>query len=136
MTRELHLLLRWQLQDFLEFTANIHENFFALFDRSSLATSNIAITTTWDALSNCASPDTDTVEALSDITDNTHDLAITFLLEGLTNGREHDMEPELINVNQSLVLELVRPLSTVLVLLILPLWTNTFLEEVVVRLEG
>ena len=46
------------------------------------------------------------------------------------------MEPELINWDVALLLELVGPLSTVLVLLILPFRSNAFLEEVVVGFEG
>lgn len=46
------------------------------------------------------------------------------------------MKPEIIDGDVSLLLELVRPLSTVLVLDILPFWANTFLEEMVIGLEG
>lgn len=46
------------------------------------------------------------------------------------------MKPELIDRNVALLLELVRPLSTVLVLLILPFRSNAFLEEMIVGLEG
>lgn len=46
------------------------------------------------------------------------------------------MEPELIDWDVALLLELVGPLSTVLVLLILPFGSDAFLEEVVVGFEG
>jgi hypothetical protein len=46
------------------------------------------------------------------------------------------LEPETVDVDVALVLVLVRPLATMLVLGVLPLGANTFLEEVVVGLEG
>lgn len=45
------------------------------------------------------------------------------------------MEPQFIDVDQLLVLERVGPLSTMLVLRILPFRSNTLLEEMVVRLD-
>lgn len=46
------------------------------------------------------------------------------------------MQPEFVDRNGALVLELVRPLSTVLVLGVLPLGPYALLEEVVVGLEA
>ncbi len=46
------------------------------------------------------------------------------------------MKPELVNRNAALILELVGPLSAVLILDILPFWPNAFLEEMVVGFEG
>ena len=45
------------------------------------------------------------------------------------------MEPERIDVDRLLVLELERPFAAVLVLRIFPLGANTLLEEVIVGLE-
>lgn len=45
------------------------------------------------------------------------------------------MEPECVNVDGLLVLELERPLASVLVLRIFPLGPYTLLEEMVVRFE-
>jgi hypothetical protein len=46
------------------------------------------------------------------------------------------VEPESVDVDGLLVLELERPLAAVLVLRVFPLGPNVLLEEVVVRLEG
>jgi hypothetical protein len=46
------------------------------------------------------------------------------------------MQPDLVNVDTALLLELVRPLATVLVLGILPLGAHALLEEVVIGLES
>ena len=136
MARKVNLLAGWQLEYFLKLAANVHQDLFSLLWRSSLTTSNVALSTTGDALSNCASPDADTVKALADIDNDTHELPIIFLLKGLTDGRKHDVEPKFIDRNVALLLELVGPFSTVFVLLILPFGSNAFLEEVVVGFKG
>ncbi len=46
------------------------------------------------------------------------------------------MEPQLVNGDIALLLELIGPFSTVLVLNILPFWSYAFLEEMVVGFEG
>jgi hypothetical protein len=46
------------------------------------------------------------------------------------------VEPELVDRDAALVLELVRPLSAVLVLDVLPFWSDAFLKEMVVGFEG
>ena len=46
------------------------------------------------------------------------------------------MEPQLVDGDISLLLELVGPFSTVLVLLILPFRADAFFEEMVVGFEG
>jgi hypothetical protein len=46
------------------------------------------------------------------------------------------VEPELVNWDVALLLELVRPLAAVLVLDILPFGADAFLEEMVIGLEG
>ena len=45
------------------------------------------------------------------------------------------MQPHLIDANSPLLLEAVAPLAAVLVLRVLPFWSNTRLEEVVVGLQ-
>jgi hypothetical protein len=46
------------------------------------------------------------------------------------------VEPELIDWDVTLLLELVGPFSTVFILLILPLRSNAFFEEMIVGFEG
>lgn len=46
------------------------------------------------------------------------------------------MQPQLIDVDVALLLELVRPLAAVLILGVLPLGPHAGLEEVIVGLEG
>lgn len=46
------------------------------------------------------------------------------------------MQPKLVDRNISLLLELVGPLSTVLVLNILPFWSDSSLEKMVVGFES
>jgi hypothetical protein len=46
------------------------------------------------------------------------------------------VKPELVDRDAALVLELIRPLPAVLVLGILPFWSDTFLEEMVIGFEG
>ncbi len=46
------------------------------------------------------------------------------------------MKPELVDGSGTLVFELVCPFPAMLVLRVLPLGANTFLEEVVIGLEG
>jgi hypothetical protein len=46
------------------------------------------------------------------------------------------MQPEVVNIDRLLVFELECPLSTVLVLLVLPFRLDALLEEMVVRLDG
>jgi hypothetical protein len=136
VTRELDRLSSRQLQDLLELLADVHENLLALLRRSTLASCNVAVSATGDALADCSSPDTDTVEAFSDVDNYTHELSVIFILERLADCCKHDMEPELVDRDAALVLELVRPLSAVLVLGILPFWSDAFLEEVVIGFEG
>ena len=136
MTREINRFTGRQLENLLKLATNVHQDILALLRRSSLATGNIAISATGNALADCASPDTDTVKALADVDNDTHELSVIFLLEGLANGRKHDVEPELIDRDVALLLELIGPLSAVLVLLILPFWPNAFLEEVVVGFKS
>ena len=153
VTTELEDLVVWQLEDSLELLSNVGEDLATLLWCSALATGSISIATAWNALANCSGPYTDTVESLSYVDDNTHDFSIILGLESLSNGREKHVEPDLVDWDTSLVLELVGPLSTVLVLFdlsaplprygccfsylsILPLWSYTLLEQMVVGLQS
>jgi hypothetical protein len=44
------------------------------------------------------------------------------------------MKPDVVNCDAALVLELVRPFSTVFILDILPFWSYSFFEEMIVGL--
>lgn len=136
VSRELNLLRSRQLQDLLEATADGQEGLLALLGIAALAASNIAITTPRDALANGTGPDTHTVEGLADVDDDSHDLAVLLILQGLANSAHHDLQPEAVDIDAALVLVLVGPLATVLVLRVLPLGPDAGLEQVVVGLEG
>lgn len=98
----------------------------------AFATCCVAVSTSGERLSDALGPETDTVESFANIDYDTHDLAIVLVLECLTDSGEHDVQPQLVDVDGLLVLELEGPLSTVLVLRVLPFWTDTFLEEMVI----
>jgi hypothetical protein len=105
--RELDSLSSRQLQDFLELLADVQENLLTLLRGSALASCDIAVSATGNALADCAGPDTDTVEALSDIDYDTHKFPVVLILECLADGRKHHVEPELVDGDAALVLELV-----------------------------
>jgi hypothetical protein len=46
------------------------------------------------------------------------------------------VEPQFVNGDIPLLLELIRPFPSVLVLYVLPFWSNALLEEVIVGLQG
>jgi hypothetical protein len=46
------------------------------------------------------------------------------------------MQPDIIDWDAALVLELIRPLATMLILDILPLWPYAFFEKMIVGLES
>ena len=123
MARELHGIVVLELEGPLEPLANLLEGLLALLRGPALA------------LANGARPETNTVEASPDVDHDAHDFVVLFVLEVLTDGSEHDVEPERIDVDGLLVLELEGPLATVLVLRVFPLGADALLEEVVVGLE-
>jgi hypothetical protein len=110
VTRELDPLVLLELQRLLEPLANLDEALLALLGSTGLAL------VTLDRTSNGSCPKTDTVETAPHVDDHTHDLVVLLILEVLADGCEHDVEPESINVDGLLVLELERPLAAVLVL--------------------
>ena len=105
--RELDSFSGRQLQDLLELLADVHQHLLALLRRPTFASCDIAVSATGNALADCAGPDTDTVEALSDIDDNTHEFTIIFVLESLADCGKHNMEPEVVDWDIALLLELV-----------------------------
>jgi hypothetical protein len=126
MTSELDLLGRWQTHGSLETLTNASEHLSTWFTTSSLlARATIG-----------ASPETDTIETLADVDHNTHDLVIIVVLQCLSNCSKHDVKPEIVNGYTFAVLGGVRPLAPVLVLRVLPFWSNSLLEEMIVRFGG
>jgi hypothetical protein len=119
VTRELDEVTCGKLQDVLKALSNLHESILIA-----------------PLCAGGSSPNTDTVESLTNVDDNTHNLVGGIGLESLSDGRKHNVQPELVDVDTTLVLELVGPFSSVLVLDIFPLGTDTLLEKVVVGLEG
>jgi len=129
VTRELDLLGAGQSEDLLEPLADLLQPLLALLGVSALD-GGLAL----GLLASGAGPETNTPEGLADVDDHTHDLVVLLVLESLTDGGEHDVEPGL--VVGLAVLEGVGPTATVLVLRVLPLGADAALEEVVVRLLG
>ena len=129
---ELNHLVGGQAEDLLEALADVHENLLALLLGPALASGYVTIATVRDGATNGPGPDANSVEGLADVDDDTHDLTILLVLESLTDGGQHSMQPEIINVDAALVLEAVRPLAAMLVLGVLPFRANLLLEEVVV----
>ena len=129
VTRELDLLGARKSENLLEPLADLLQPLLALLWVSAL-NGGLAL----GLLASGAGPETDTPEGLADVDDHTHDLVVLLVLEGLTDGGEHDVEPGL--VVGLAVLEGVGPTATVLVLGVLPLGADAALEEVVVGLLG
>jgi hypothetical protein len=130
MAHELDGLLVCDLEDLLEAVADLHENSLRLL-RGALRLASLGGV---GLCAGAAGPETNTVEGLANVDDDTHDLVVVIILELLANGAEQDMQPDVV-VGLTL-LEGVGPATTVLVLRIFPLRADTVLEEVVVGLGG
>lgn len=89
VTAEFELLCGWKLEHILESLTNFHQ----------------IVTAT--CFSSCSSPETDSVKTLSDVDNHTHDFVVTFILQGFTNCSELCVKPQLVDVDQLLVLETV-----------------------------
>jgi len=123
-----------QLQDLLEAPADGHENLLALVVGAALAAGHIAIAAAGNALADGPRPDTNAVEGLADVDDDTHHLAVVLIFKRLADSAHHHLKPEAVDVDALLVLVLVRPLAAVLVLGVLPLGSDAGLEQMVVGL--
>jgi hypothetical protein len=130
MAHELDGLLVGDLEDLLEAVADLHEDSLRLL-RGALRLSSLGGV---GLCAGAAGPETNTVEGLTNVDDNTHDLVVVVILELLANGAEQDVQPDFV-VGLAL-LEGVGPATTVLVLRVFPLRADTVLEEVVVGLGG
>ena len=120
MARKFNNLLVTKFQDLLEVLANLHQRRFL-----------------WSTFPTTGSlgPETDSIEGLADINNDTHDLLILIGLQGLADGSKHNVKPEIIDRNTTLILELICPFTTVLVLSVFPFRANTGLEEVVIGFQ-
>lgn len=128
MAHELDRLLVCDLKNSLEALANLHEYGLRLL-RGTLG---LALLGGVCLGASAASPETDTVEGLTDVDNDTHDLVVIVILKLLTNGSEQDVQPDFV-IGLTL-LEGVRPTATVLVLRVFPLRADTLLEKVVIGL--
>lgn len=130
MAHKLDRLLVCDLENGLEALADLHEDDLRLL-RGTLG---LALLGGICLGASAASPETNTVESLADVDDDTHDFVVIVILKLLTDGSEQDVQPDFV-VGLAL-LEGVRPAATVLVLRVFPLRADTLLEEVVVGLGG
>lgn len=135
VAREFDLIRVFQAEGLLEALSNLKQDLLALIEAPALATGVVAVTAAVERLADGAGPKTNAVEALADVDDDSHDLAVAVILQGLANSSKHDVQPEGVNVDELLVAERERPLATVLVLRVFPLGADALLEEVVVGLE-
>lgn len=133
---ELDLLRGWQLENFLDTLADVGKSLTSLLRSAALASGHITISAIGDALAGGTGPDTNTVEGFTDVDNHAHDFTVLLILKRVANGSKHYVQPQLIDIDTALVFELVRPLSTVFILGVLPLWSHASFEEVVIRLEG
>jgi hypothetical protein len=127
---ELDSLVVLELESLLESPANLQKGVLALLLSPALALF------TRDGTTNGTSPQTNTIESSSNVDNHAHDLVVFIILNVLANGGEHNVQPERVDVDGLLVLELECPFATMLVLRIFPLGSYTLLEEMVVGLEG
>lgn len=134
VARKLDNLAGGQVEEVLEALTNLQEDLLALLEGATLAAGHVAVAPAWNALTGGPGPDADTVEGLANIDDHAHYFAVVLILELLADGSEQDLEPELINVDAILVLELVGPFAAVLVLNVFPLGPDAHFEKVVVGL--
>jgi hypothetical protein len=129
VARELYRLVLLELEGLLEPLADLEESLLTLLRGPGLAL------LAGDGAANCPCPETDTVEASPHVDHDAHDLIVLLVLKVLADGCQHDVQPERIDVDGLLVLELECPFAAVLVLRIFPLRSYALLEQVVVGLE-
>jgi hypothetical protein len=131
MSGELQDIGILQPQHLLEPLSDRHQGLLALLRRTALITP-----IGWDSLSNGPRPDTNSVKALADIDHDAHDFIVAFVLQGLADGGQLSVQPELVDGDAALVAEGIGPFTAVLVLLVLPFGTDALFEQVVVGFEA
>lgn len=114
-----------QLQDLLKPRPDLQERLFP----------TIGIPTIPRPFTHTSRPQSDSVEALSHVDHDAHDLVVVVVFEGFSDSSELGVEPERIDVDGSLIFERVGPLPAVLVLGVFPFWSDALFEEVVVGFE-
>lgn len=131
VTCEFDKLILWQAQDLLEPSSNLSKSSLSFVCGSGLSSLS------WpDGTSNSSCPKTDSEHSLSDVDDDTHNFSLSFGLKGLSDGSQHDVEPDVVDGAVGFVLELESPLSSVLVLDVFPFWADSGFEKMVIGLLG
>ena len=105
------------LQHLFHVRADFHQRIFAL------------------TLAGSPRPHPDSIEGFAHVDHDAHDL-VAVVFECLADGRELGVQPQLVDVDDALVFELVCPFAAMFVLRIFPLRSHAFLEQVVVGLDG
>lgn len=100
VTRELNGISLLETKDFLETPADVLEDLLALCGCATVLVSG-------DTLANSPSPQTNTVEALAYVHNNTHNLVVTIVLESLANSGQLCVQPQVVDGHGALVLERV-----------------------------
>jgi hypothetical protein len=124
VSTELQHLIPAQLQRLLAPSANLHQSFLAC------AIAALA------RLTRRPRPQTDAEEGLAHVDHDTHDLVIGVGFEGLADGCELGVQPELVDVDALFVSELIGPFAAVFVLDIFPFRAHALFEKVVVGFMG
>ena len=135
MARELDLLPLIQHEHLLELPPDILQHLLRLIGAPPFASRCVALAPPRHAPPHALGPEPDAIEAAADVHYDTHDLAVIGPFEGLTNGGEHDVQPEGVD-GCGAAFEAVGPFAAVFVLGVFPFGTHAALEEVVVRFEG
>ena len=134
--RELDRLAVLQPERILKASANLDQDLAADVRGAALAAGAGAVATAGERLARAAGPQADAVEAFPHVDDDAHDLAVLLVFERLADGGQHDVQPDVVDVDGFAVAELEGPLAAVLVLRVLPLRSHAGFEEVVVGLLG
>lgn len=129
MARELHRLIRPQIQHLLEPLPHTLQPLAARL--RGIAPCALAL----GRIARRARPQAHAPEALADVDHQAHDLLVVLVLELLADARQHHVEPGLV-VGFAAAFEGVGPAAAGLVLRVFPFRAHAGLEEVVVGFLG